>query len=228
MTAADRFYDVLQVYHLPFNIGMRLKQVQQEFNWRAIEGRHFCGPHTCLEGWGEDGEREALILTTDQTFAAMSELLRQTPEPGFPVISRVHGFIDFDGKPYWAVIQRLSTMLEAYLRDEIVREIASFEFNEFQYAWEAIQADPVDAVDYHGDLDIRKFYNEVDDFESKTRITFRDLGHFDFGVDDTNPTSPKLIVTALEKASLFEEQQSQILLSIPVSSFAVIAMSDSD
>jgi hypothetical protein len=47
-------------------------------------------------------------------------------------------------------------------------------------------------------------------------------------VDDTNPTSPKLIVTALEKASLFEEQKSQILLSIPVSSFAVFARSDSD
>jgi hypothetical protein len=228
MTAGDRFYDLLHVSDLPFNVGMRLKQVQQEFKWQAIEGRQFSGLHTCLEGEGEDEDREALILTTDRTFAAMSELLRQTPEPGFPVIKRVHGFVDFDDKPFWAVVQRLSTPLEAHLRDEIAPEMANFEFNEFQYAWEAIQADPVDANDYHGDLDIRKFYHDVDDFESRTHITFEDLGHFDFAVDDSNPASPKLIVTALEKASPGDEKVSQISSSIPVSPFAVFAMSDPD
>lgn len=228
MAAVERFNDLLNVSHLPFGASMRLKQVQQKFDWQAVEGREFSGPHICLEGDGTDEEREALILTTDRTFAAMSELLRQTPEPGFPAIKRVHGFVDFEDKPFWAVIQRLSTNLESYLRDDIVPEMANFEFNEFQYAWEAIQADPVDANDYHGDLDIRKFYSEVYDFEARTHITFNDLGQFDFAVDDSNPTSPKLIVTALEKAALTGDLASHILSSVPVTPFAAYAMSDPD
>lgn len=150
-------FDLLLVDGLSYTNGERLKQVQQTFKWQAHKGRPFSGTHICVEGVGAQGELEALILTTDRTFAAMSELFRKKPEPGFPAIKRVHGFVDYDGGAFWAVIQALTVTLQEHLHDPFTPEIANVKFKNFHSAWEDIQADPVEATDYYGDLDIRKF-----------------------------------------------------------------------
>jgi hypothetical protein len=216
-------YDLIQVDGLSYTDGLRLALAQTEFKWKARKNGAPSGPHHIfLEGADPHGDLETLVLTTDRSFAAMSEILRERPAAGFPVVKRVHGFVDYHGKAYWAILQTTLTSLQTHIVDPFIPEIAQGQVSDFNYAWEEIQADPVEAPDYHGDLDIRKFYYEIEDFESSTNIAFSEMRLTDFSVDESNPTSPRLVVTALEKAEMHPDLSASIIAKIPVISVEVI------
>lgn len=181
----------------------------------------FCSRNLYLEGSSPESDPELLILTADQNFAAMSELLRLNPSPGFPDVRRVHGFVDYGGKMFWAVLQNLSTPLRKHLIDPVIPEITHAQLSEFNCVWEEMQANPVKAPDYFDDLDIRTLYHEIDDFESVTNIAFSDLSVSDFSVVGSDTSSPQIIVTALEKAATPPSFKASILSTIPVISVEV-------
>jgi hypothetical protein len=133
----------------------------------------------------------------------------------------VHGFVDYDGNAFWAILQISSVPLAIHVVDPFIPEIAQGQISDFNYAWEQIQADPVDVPDYYDDLDIRKFYYEVDDFESSSNVTFKEMKLDDFSVVGRDTTSPKLIVTALDKASLNPDLLTSVISKIPITSVEV-------